>query len=382
MNYDDIRPYNDEEISAALQSVAKNRATWLISKYLWPCKPFWRLSSMMKKARTVDGFQLDVVYDVVDAIIRKTTDGLSSDMSNAGHAKFLAISNHRDIVLDPAFFQKSLADAGISTTRICTGNNLLANQLITDLMKSNKMIIVNRNLKARELLESSQCLSSYIRESIKSGDSSVWIAQRGGRSKTGRDLTETSVLKMLDMSGDGGFADNFADLNILPFAISYEYESCDALKAREILLSRQGPYVKAKGEDTKSILTGIRQKKGHVHIQTAKPISREELEALSGLPRQERYNQLAKLIDRRIISSYRLFKTNYIGHDLMHGTSEYLGTEYTEKDLKSFIRYSESKLRPFSNISDFAELKQIFYEIYGNPVEMKKTPLVTQFILC
>lgn len=382
MNYDDIRPYNDSEVSAALCRVAKKSATWLISKYLWPFRPFWTLSVKMKKVKTVDGFQRDVIYDVVEAIIKKTTDGVSSDMSRAGQEKFLAISNHRDIVLDPAFIQKALVDAGISTTRICTGNNLLANQLITDLMKSNKMILVNRDLKARELLESSQKLSSYIRESIISDVSSVWIAQRGGRSKTGEDLTEASVLKMLDMSGQGTFSDNFAELNIVPIAISYEYESCDALKAREVLLRRQGPYTKSKGEDTHSILTGIKQKKGLVHIQTAEPISREELEALSGLPRQERYSKLAGLIDSRIINSYRLFKTNYIGYDLMNGTQEYLNKEYTLKDLKSFIRYTESKLRPFSKEVDPVELKQLFFEIYGNPVKLKNNPLVTQFILC
>lgn len=382
MNYDDIRPYNDSEVSAALCRVAKKSATWLISKYLWPFRPFWTLSVKMKKVKTVDGFQRDVIYDVVEAIIKKTTDGVSSDMSRAGQEKFLAISNHRDIVLDPAFIQKALIDAGISTTRICTGNNLLENQLITDLMKSNKMILVNRDLKARELLESSQKLSSYIRESIISDVSSVWIAQRGGRSKTGEDLTEASVLKMLDMSGQGTFSDNFAELNIVPIAISYEYESCDALKAREVLLRRQGPYTKSKGEDTHSILTGIKQKKGLVHIQTAEPISREELEALSGLPRQERYSKLAGLIDSRIINSYRLFKTNYIGYDLMNGTQEYLNKEYTQEDLKSFIRYTESRLRPFSNEVDPVELKQIFFEIYGNPVKLKNNPLVTQFILC
>ena len=374
MNYNDIRPYNDAEIQDAVRRILKNPSVYVISKYLWPNRPFWELASMMKKVRSVDDFQIGVMYDVVEAIERKTTDGVTADMHFApADRKFLAVSNHRDIVLDPAFIQRSLVDAGISTTRVCAGNNLLANQLIIDLMKVNKMVIVKRGLKARELLEVSTQLSSYIRESITSSESSVWIAQRGGRAKTGQDLTETSVLKMFDLSGESTFADNFSELNILPLSISYEYESCDALKAREVLISRTraGHYVKKKGEDTNSILTGIRQKKGRVHIQTAEPVTRQELEAISELPRVERYNRLAELIDARIISSYKLFKTNYIGYDLMCGSSKYLGTEYSQSDLNDFKCYADKKLKEVSKGLDENELRQIFYEIYGNPVKSK-----------
>lgn len=372
MDYDNIRPYNDEELRVALKRAAGDPSVFLISKYLWPCKPCWKLRSMLRKVSGVEEFQRKVVYDVVEAIERKTTDGVSFDMGKVGEGKFLAVSNHRDIVLDPAFFQKSLVDSGISTTRICAGNNLLANQLITDLMKSNKMVLVKRDVQARELLEVSKQLSSYIRDSITSGVSSVWIAQRGGRSKTGNDLTEPSILKMFDLSGKSDFATNFKELNILPVSISYEYESCDALKAREVLISRTSSYVKKKGEDTHSILTGIKQKKGKVHIQAAEPISYDEIEAVSELPRQERYQRLSELLDSRIIGAYRLFKTNYIGFDLMKGSEEYLDKEYTADDRKEFVRYSMKQIDKVSKGLDKEELLNIFYGIYGNPVLQKR----------
>ena len=70
-----------------------------------------------------------------------------------------------------------------------------------------------------------------------------------------------------------GQGEALAELNIVPLAISYEWEPCDKLKALELFARESGePYVKKPGEDLNSILTGITQPKGRVHLAVCKPI--------------------------------------------------------------------------------------------------------------
>ncbi|MBO6239208.1 MAG: 1-acyl-sn-glycerol-3-phosphate acyltransferase, partial [Bacteroidales bacterium] len=273
--FGDIRPYTDAEAVEALGRVSRHPMTPVISKYLFPDLPATTMSHMLRGIGSVDQFQEEIMYAVVEAIIAKTSAGVTwggaEYLKGLGDKKFLIISNHRDIVLDPALIQYMLKQEGLATTEICVGSNLLGSPLVEDLMRSNRMIKVIRGIGARELYESSQRLSRYIRGSITSGRASIWIAQREGRTKDGFDVTEQGILKMLEMSGEGDFEADFSALDIVPLSISYEYESCDARKAREVLLRREGPYVKKEKEDLHSILTGIRQQKGHIHLQIGEP---------------------------------------------------------------------------------------------------------------
>ena len=274
--FGDIRPYTDEEAVEALGRVSRHPMMPVISKYLFSDLPASTLSHMLRGIGSIDQFQDEVMLAVIDAILAKTSEGLTcSGVENLRgiNGRFLAVSNHRDIVMDPAFIQHVMRHNGFPFTEICVGSNLLTSQLIVDLMRSNRMIKVIRGIGARELYLSSQLLSQYIRETITSGRASIWIAQREGRTKNGLDSTEQGLLKMFDMSGKG----TFDELNIVPMSISYEYESCDSRKAREVLLRREGPYVKKPKEDLHSIMTGIRQWKGHVHLEIGKPLTPEQM---------------------------------------------------------------------------------------------------------
>lgn len=376
--YESIRPYGDGEVIEAMARVARHRMIPIISKYLFPKALPGYLARKLKDVRGVDDFQNRVMIEVVTSVIARTSEGFTVSGAENLHdvnGSFLAVTNHRDIVLDPALIQYAIKNEGLPCTQLCVGDNLLSTPLIEDLMRSNKMIKVLRGLKPREMYSSSLILSSYIRKSITSGESSVWIAQREGRTKNGLDATEQGLMKMFDLSGKGDFADNFSELNIIPMSISYEYESCDAKKARELLIKKQngGKYVKKPKEDTHSILTGIRQRKGHIHLSIGKPISREELmKASEGKSANERYQALCKIMDKRIISGYKLFKTNYMGYDLMNGTKEYLGVEYLPHDLDEFVAYTEHKLGKLERKLDRKDLHQIFWGIYGNPVASMK----------
>jgi hypothetical protein len=374
--FGDIRPYTDEEAVEALGRVSRHPMMPVISKYLFSGLPASTLSHMLRGIGSIDQFQDEVMLAVIDAVLAKTSDGLScSGVENlrAVNGRFLAVSNHRDIVMDPALIQHVMRHNGFPFTEICVGSNLLTSQLIVDLMRSNRMIKVIRGIGARELYLSSQLLSQYIRETIVSGRASIWIAQREGRTKNGLDSTEQGLLKMFDMSGKGTFEENFAELNIVPMSISYEYESCDSRKAREVLLRREGPYVKKPKEDLHSIMTGIRQWKGHIHIEIGKPLTPEEIHEASLCEKNDRYQAIRHAVDRRIIEGYKLWKTNYMAHDLLYGKSEFLDNGmYGAQDLADFVKYMAHKLGKLERRLDQKELRKIFLGIYAGPVDAKR----------
>ena len=374
--FEDIRPYTDAEAAEALARMSRHPMMPVVSKYLFPSLPASTMSHMLRGIGSIDQFQNEVMMGVIDGILARTSEGFTCNgIENLKgiQGRFLAVSNHRDIVIDPALVQYVMKQAGLPFTEICVGSNLVTSQLLEDLLRSNRMIKVIRGIKARELYLSSQRLSQYIRERITSGGASIWIAQREGRTKNGLDTTEQGLLKMFDMSGTGTFEENFRELNIVPMSISYEYESCDARKAREVLLRREGPYVKKEDEDLHSILTGIRQQKGHIHLEIEAPLTAEEIFEASKCEKNDRYQSIRHLLDRRIIAGYKLWKTNYMAHDLLYDKHEFAEAgQYTEQDLALFEKYIGHKLGKLERRLDRAELRKIFLGIYAGPVDAKR----------
>ena len=374
--FEDIRPYTDAEAVEALARMSRHPMMPVVSKYLFPSLPASTMSHMLRGIGSIDQFQNEVMMGVIDGILARTSEGFTCNgIENLKgiQGRFLAVSNHRDIVIDPALVQYVMNKAGLPFTEICVGSNLVTSQLLEDLLRSNRMIKVIRGIKARELYLSSQRLSQYIRERITSGGASIWIAQREGRTKNGLDTTEQGLLKMFDMSGTGTFEENFRELNIVPMSISYEYESCDARKAREVLLRREGPYVKKEDEDLHSILTGIRQPKGHIHLEIEEPLTPEEIFEASKCEKNDRYQSIRHLLDRRIIAGYKLWKTNYMAHDLLYEKREFAEAgKYSEQDLAAFEKYIGHKLGKLERRLDRAELRKIFLGIYAGPIDAKQ----------
>lgn len=374
-DFDEIRPYTDAETAGAIRRLAQHPALPGISQYLFPDLPATALSQKLQGIVSVDRFQDEVMIPAIGIVMEKTSAGFTFsglEYLQAVPGRFIAMSNHRDIVMDPSLIQYAMRKWGYPFTQICVGSNLISGELIEDIMRSNRMVKVIRGIGARELYQSSQRLSEYIRTQVVSGSASVWIAQREGRTKDGRDTTEQGLLKMLDMSGSGSFEQNFSELHILPMSISYEYESCDALKAREVLLRREGPYKKKEKEDLNSILTGIRQQKGGVHLHVDAPLTAEEIAQAARCAKNERYQALRQVLDRRIIGGYRLWKTNYMAHDLLHGRTEYADSgRYGPEDLAAFEAYIERQLGALEPSLDSEALREIFLGIYAGPVDAK-----------
>ena len=368
--FTDISPYTDAEAVEALGKLADHPAVVEVSKAIFPDKEPEYLRKILKSVKSIDEFQILVMNKAVEWVLSTTAHNFSYDgIGNLKkiNGKFLAMSNHRDIILDPAITQVVLYRNAIPMTEIAVGSNLLTNKYIEYLIRSNRMIKVIRGINARQLYLSSHVLSKYIRECITSGRSSIWIAQREGRAKDGIDTTEQGLLKMLDMSGTADFTTNFEELNIVPLSISYEYEPCDILKARERLISRTQKYVKGSREDLISIMTGIEQQKGNIHLNIGSPLTHDEIEAASCCNKNDRYQAIRHAVDVRIIEGYKLWKTNYIGYDMVNHTFKYRD-KYTPEDVAQFTDYVEHQLDKVEQSLCRADLRDIFLRIYANPV--------------
>jgi len=366
-DFEDIRPYFDYEINPALKRIISDPAFDKILNFLFTGQDKDQIKQKLADTFSIDDFQLSFMHPLVYSILDKTSKGLTYDGFEqlTPGTPYLFMSNHRDIVLDSAIFQILLADNGLSTSEITFGNNLLFSQLATDLGKVNRMLKVIRGGNKMELFRNSKRLSTYIRHSILDKKASIWIAQRPGRTKDGDDKTETGLLKMFNMSSHEDFYHAFYALNIIPLSVSYEYEPCCALKIKELMLSRENAYQKKPDEDLISILRGIMQPKGRIHLSVGKPVNQYLELADHEDTLNKKIIHLAGLIDAEIYNHYKCWSNNYIAYDLLLDTPAY-GELYSKAEEESFLRYSENELRELDGDKNTAH--EILLRIYANPV--------------
>jgi len=320
-DFEDIRPYNDSEVPSALTRMVADpelldllltREFPRIIKVLpgiftWILRPFLRrkLRNLMVGVSTVADFQAHMTSRLM-AVLETTSDsyGFGGLDNIPSENTCLYMSNHRDIALDPAMVNLGLHKQGRPLVRIAIGDNLLSKPFAADLMRINRSFIVKRSVKGRrEKFEALKNLSCYVRHSIVQEKVSIWIAQAEGRAKNGEDRTETALLKMLALSKgkDQSFAAATGELNIVPVAISYEYDPCDAQKAGELYAQQEGlTYVKDPYEDLDSIVKGLTGYKGRIQVNFGDPVADNYEDA----------DSLATEVDRQIGINYQLFPTN------------------------------------------------------------------------
>lgn len=367
-NFDDIRPFYEDEIPAAMQRIAASSSFPTLASYVYPDEPLDDVRRRIAGYRTVRDFQHETMMRVNECVISSSTTEYSCNgLERLSPDKaYLYVSNHRDIMLDSSLLQYSLVKNGFETTEITFGSNLMMNQLVIDIGKCNRMFKVERpGGSVKEFYRCSKHLSDYIRHTIKDKKTSVWIAQRNGRTKDGNDSTDQGIIKMFCMSEPADKVKAMDELNVVPVSISYEWEPCDILKVLELYETRFVQYVKKPGEDLNSILTGILQQKGRVHIQVCDPIERTELQEMESMTNNEYHKAVAKLIDSRIHQAYRLFPNNYIAYDMRYGTRKY-STCYTAGEKAAF----EERLNKILayDTCDTEQLIDIYLGIYANPV--------------
>ena len=363
----DIRPYHDDEVPAALErlmaddellaAIAHFRFPSLSRWFGWLLKPLIRsaLQRRWSRVRSVRDVQMEVAH-FMERMIASTTDGVTySGLEQLDSEKgYLFISNHRDIAMDPAFVNWGLFKCGLETVRIAIGDNLLRKPCATELMRLNKSFIVKRSVKGpREMMKAFNELSAYIAHSLADGHS-IWIAQKEGRAKDGDDKTDPAILKMFYMAGKQqkrSFAEYMQSLNIVPVAISYEFDPGDEAKARELVERAQsGSYEKGEFEDIDSIVSGIVGIKGRVHVSLGKPLSGD----------YESPEALAQAIDQAIHSQYRLFPSNLLAAGQSDGV--------TVEERQRF----ESRLAAMPS-----ELRDTVRAMYAKPVENRAACVAT-----
>jgi len=373
-NFEDIRPYFDEEIPSAMARIADSELFPLISSYVFPERNMEEVRAQIRNIETINQFQHEVMSVVNEQVIKRSMTKFSYNGIERldPNKRYLFVSNHRDIMLDSSLLQYILHINGHETSEITFGANLMCHPLVIDIGKSNKMFKVERGGNMKDFYQSSLLHSEYIRHVIVEKNQSVWIAQRNGRTKDGIDHTEPGLIRMFASSMPGDKLKALSELNIAPISISYEWETCDILKALELYESRFTKYVKKPGEDLNSILTGIVSEKGHVHIEICEPISVDELQLFESLTKQEYVKAVARLIDKRINASYHLHPNNYIAFDIRYGTKRY-EDRYSPAEKQEFCR----RLKELSNYEgcELDVLMDIFLGIYANPINSRSNAM-------
>lgn len=378
-NFDDIRPLNNNEVKDAIEALVTNEDFERAFRYIKPDVNWKEFSETMRSFKTKEDFKSKLAYEAVMLVANKTTFSLTiSGRSRLPKDKkpCTFISNHRDIVLDASFLNVMLYDVGYGMTQVAIGDNLMIRPWIETLVRLNNSFIVKRGVSVRQMLDVSRTLSAYIRHTINETKESIWIAQREGRAKDSNDRTQGSVLKMLNMSGDKDIVSNIMDLNIFPVAISYEYDPCDFLKAKEFQMKRDDPnYVKSQRDDLLSMETGILNNKGRVHFTLTQPIN-DQLAALDkDMEKNELIATIANIIDKEIYKHYRFYPCNYVAYDMLTGTKRF-SSNYGLRDKKHFEEYLQGQLdKIVLPNKDEAFLRTKILEMYTNPL---KNHLVTQ----
>lgn len=372
-NFDDMRSFEDEEINAAIRRVIEVEAVQNVLRSIFPDQDFDELVARLKRVNSVYEFQHAVIVPFIQKLAGSTQSTISFNGLDKLHKgmKYLFISNHRDIIMDAAILNTMLDKNGWDTTEIAIGDNLCANEWITDSLRMNRCFLVKRSGTRRELFDAFLKLSTYIRRNITEMRNSVWIAQREGRAKDSNDRTQESLLKMLSTSAVGSMKQSFMELNIVPLTISYEYDSCDYLKAKEFQQKRDDEnFEKTKADDVLNMKVGIFGNKGEIFYELTPPINDliEELVEEED-NRQTVLNKIAEIIDRSIHQNYHLFPVNYIAYDKLNKTQKYFGKKYTEEDLAKFEKYVSTQIDKIDLPNkDIPFLEEKFWLMYANPL--------------
>ena len=372
MEFEEIRPYHDEELPQVFEELIADPAFQQVACAVMPGVPFEAIAQKMRASKTKQEFQENLCYGILHKLAKDTTDGLileSMAVLNKQSA-YTYVSNHRDIILDSGFLSVLLVEQGLDTVEIAIGDNLLIYPWIKKLVRINKCFTVQRALTMRQMLESSIRMSRYMHYTIAEKKQSIWIAQREGRAKDSNDVTQDSVLKMLAMGGDGDIITNLQELNIVPLSISYEYDPCDYLKAQEFQLKRDiEGYKKTTADDLLNMQTGLFGYKGRVHFQTGACMNDELAKMDRSLPKPELFARMSALIDKRIHASYRMYPNNYVAHDLLEGKEDF-SDHYTAEDKQRFTAYIEQQLERISIPNKDVEfLRGKMLLMYANPLK-------------
>lgn len=361
--------YRDEDVAQAIQELFSYQSLLDGMSSFLPGDLGKLILEEKNGIKSIHDFQRNIISPVLKWIEKNSISRLSaSGLENLNpDERYLFISNHKDIVLDSAFLNMVLFDNGFTTSQIAIGDNLMKHRISELIFRINKSFVVKRSGTPVELYHYSVTLSNYIHRLVQTKTDSVWIAQRGGRSKDGNDWTQVALLKMLGLSSQSDLKTHFRQLHVVPVAISYEFDPCDLLKTEEHLKKQADPqYKKSFGEDIEYILLGLKGRKGHVHFHFNKPLQ-DELEAFDTVQNNKKQLELlAGIIDKAIHLNYELHAINYVAHDLLLHTTQY-ANHYSPEEFVAFNHFFDIKISKFPAAWK-EEGRRYLLGIYANPL--------------
>jgi len=370
LKFDTIRPFYDAEINEAIHKVINHPMMKALMNFTFPDIEDAVWKDQLRKTHSIRDFQCNFIYHSIQKVLEKSSDGLTTSGFEKleSNTSYLFISNHRDIILDTSLLNTCLFEHGLVMTASAIGDNLVKKAFLHTLAKMNRNFLVQRGLSPREMLQSSKLLAEYIGQLLLRENRSVWIAQREGRTKDGNDMTNPGVLKMVAMGSDEkNLMDYFKKIKIVPVSISYEYDPTDALKMPQLMAEANNEiYIKEENEDFKTLLSGIMGQKKRIHIHVGDVLD-TELDTIAAQTdnSNKRIQALAQVIDDSILSTYKLWPTNYIAYDLVNKTDNY-SDKYSENEKSLFERRLEIRIDENNPIA-----LQGFLAMYANPVVNK-----------
>ncbi|MFT4170335.1 MAG: 1-acyl-sn-glycerol-3-phosphate acyltransferase [Dysgonomonas sp.] len=370
--FSDIAPLEDDQVKSTIQELLVDPGFLHAVKYILPDVNWEEFSAEMSKYNTKFDFQSQMIAPTVWGLTKRTATSVeSSGWENISRDRsHLFISNHRDIILDAGILNISLNSKGLETTEIAIGDNLLIHPWIEKLVKLNKSFLVKRGVSVRQMLEVSKHMSEYIHYTINEKKESVWLAQREGRAKDSNDRTQESLLKMLALWPETGcFVDRIKELNIIPMSISYEFDPCDYLKAKEFQLKRDNPeYKKAQIDDLRNMEIGLLGFKGNIHFRFGRVIN-DKLDPIKELEKKEQTSAVAHVVDREIHLNYEFFPCNYIAFDLLNQTDRFV-EKYNDDQKADFENYLAKQMNKIDlENKDIPFLRLKLLEMYSNTLK-------------
>ncbi len=368
--FDAIRPSFDSEVNEAILSSMNHPMMKALMNFTFPDVEDKVWKEQLSKTHSIRDFQCNFIYHSVQKILEKSSDGLTTSGFEKleKNTAYLFISNHRDILLDTTLLNTCLFEHGLNMTASAIGDNLVKKAFLKVLAKLNRNFLVLRGLTPREMLQSSKLLAEFIGQLLLHENRSVWIAQREGRTKDGNDVTNPGVLKMIGMaSEEKNIMDYLKELKIVPVSISYEYDPTDALKMPQLLAEANNEiYTKEKNEDFVTLISGVMGQKKRIHIHIGDFLD-EKIDVIKAEcdNSNKQIQALAQVIDDSILSTYKLWPTNYVAYDILNNTTTFSNL-YTENEKSLFERRLEMRIDHSNPVA-----LQSFLAMYANPVVNK-----------